>query len=1005
MTAQPTFMLFRGRQPDQYLFQYNGTYFWNQKGFEEGTIFYNGKVYDSVLLAVDAFHQEVQVKPGIQFSPIVVSRDEVAWLEAGGTRWVNLQYLGYSDAPTGFFELVRDGDTPLLKQVGKVFRSSAYGANGHGIGYDDPDYKEDVPNYFAYFESFYTVEDGKVLPLKKSAFKRRLKRMKEKETLLSGVSWHSIHEPSGYLQVSSVEEGELPAGYFSETPEESVSYVLDFESQLASYRNKIYVIGNADDAAEQITLTGLVIEKETGLPLPGVSVHDEVTETYQHSDRDGRYEIRLPSGENTLHFMMDGKEESTLRVQLNGNGSLDVTLSDKINLIKEAVISASSMEQHRRTAIGVEKVSIGVVNKIPTVFGEGDLLKAVHTLPGVQSGGEASGGINVRGGSTGENLILFNGNTIYNPSHLFGIFSSFNPDIVDGVDLYKGTVPAEFGGRISSVMDVSSRSGDFSRFRGSLGIGVLTSRFHLEAPVWKEKTSVNLGGRTTYSDWILKKLPSSSYYNGASAGFSDANAIITHRFTQSDQLRLSGYFASDYFTLSDNMSIRYKNINASLQFQHKGDEGRMWQVGAGYDRYSNTTGDYSVSYAAYDLTTIINQVFLKPMLRLPFGKHRMTAGMDAVYYSLQPGEMEPHNLPLPEFDYGGIYDSGFTGGMGGSSFIVADALERESGLETSVFVSDNYSPVEALSLEGGLRLSSFLTNGKPSVGPELRFSAKYSPLPNLSFKGGFDMMRQYIHLISNTSGISPTDTWRLSNDRLDPSRGWQGSLGAYWSLVSAGLDFSAETYWKETSKALDYKAGATLSMNPNLPDDLVPVRGRAYGVELMVKKPAGRLTGWISYTWSRSRLREMLDRGSETIAAGRWYRAPQDRPHEVKVVANYALTHRFSFSTNVEYSSGRPITVPIGKYYYAHQWHMAYSERNAYRIPDYFRWDMAFNIDPGHYIKALVHYTLTVGVYNILGRKNAHSVFFRTLPTGEVKGYMLSVFATQVPYINLNILF
>lgn len=1000
-------MLFRGRQPEQYLFQYNGTYFWNERGFEEGTVFYNGKVYDSVLLAIDAFHQEVYVKPGIQYSPIVISRDEVAWLRVGRTLWLNLQYLGFSDAPTGFFELVRDGDTPLLKQVGKVFRASAYSANGHGIGYDDPDYKEEVPNFFAYSESFYMIEDEKVIPLKKSAFKRRLKRMEEKETLLSEVSWHPIHEPSGYLQIPSVEEGKLPVGYFSESPEESVSYVSDFESQLASYRNKIYVIGKAENGVEQITLTGLVTEKETGLPLPGVSVHDEVTDTYQHSDRNGLYEISLPAGENILHFMMDGKEESVLRVQLNGNGSLDVTLSDIINLIKEAVISASSMEQHRRTAIGVEKVSIGIVNKIPTVFGEGDLLKAVHTLPGVQSGGEAAGGINVRGGSTGENLILFNGNTIYNPSHLFGIFSSFNPDIVEGVDIYKGTVPAEFGGRISSVMEVSSRSGDFSRFRGSLGIGVLTSRFHLEAPIWKEKTSVILGGRTTYSDWILKSLPSSSYYNGASTGFSDANAIITHRFTPSDQLRLSGYFATDHFTLSDNLSIRYKNINASLQFQHKGDEGRIWQVGAGYDRYSNTTGDYSVSYAAYDLTTTINQFFLKPMLRLPFGKHRLTAGLDAVYYSLQPGEMEPHNLPEPEYiDYGFYTSSSLGGGSSsGGSFIVADALDKERGLETSAYVSDNYSPFESLSLEGGLRLSSFLTDEIPYAGPELRLSAKYSPLPNLSFKGGFDIMRQYIHLISNTSGISPTDTWRLSQDRLKPSRGWQGSLGAYWTLVSTGLDFSAETYWKETSRALDYKAGATLSMNPNLPDDLVPVRGKAYGVELMVKKPAGRLTGWVSYTWSRSQLQEMQDRGSETIAGGRWYNAPQDRPHEVKVVANFALTHRFSFSTNVEYSTGRPMTVPIGKYYYAHQWHMAYSERNAYRIPDYFRWDLAFNIDPGHYLKAFAHSTLTIGVYNVLGRKNAHSVFFRTLPTGEVKGYMLSVFATQVPYINLNILF
>jgi hypothetical protein len=266
-------------------------------------------------------------------------------------------------------------------------------------------------------------------------------------------------------------------------------------------------------------------------------------------------------------------------------------------------------------------------------------------------------------------------------------------------------------------------------------------------------------------------------------------------------------------------------------------------------------------------------------------------------------------------------------------------------------------------------------------------------------------MEQYIHLVSNTSGISPLDTWKLSDESIKPTSGWQGSVGVYWTLVDWGLDLSAEGYWKQASNALDYKPGAVLSMNENLAQDLIPIYTKAYGVELMVKRPVGKLTGWMSYSYSRAQYREMQDRGYETIALGGWYNAPYDKPHEFKLVANWAITHRFSFSANVDYSTGRPVTVPITQYEYRGAYRIAYSERNIHRIPDYFRVDLAFNIDPGHYLKAVARSSITLGVYNVLGRQNPYSVYFQPSESGEIKGYMLSVFATQVPYINLNILF
>ena len=371
---------------------------------------------------------------------------------------------------------------------------------------------------------------------------------------------------------------------------------------------------------------------------------------------------------------------------------------------------------------------------------------------------------------------------------------------------------------------------------------------------------------------------------------------------------------------------------------------------------------------------------------LPLGSHHLGYGLDIVGYGLDPGILNPY---------------------GEASQVEARSLNREWGVEPALYVSDNWTLTEQFSLDGGVRLSSFLAlnPSKFYIGPEFRLSAKYSPQQNLSFKAGFNTLRQYIHLISNTASVSPMDTWRLSSAQIKPTTGWQGAAGAYWTLLGAGIDFSLEGYYKQSSNALDYKSGALLVMNPDLADDLVPVRGRAYGVELMVKKPAGKLTGWMSYSYSRSLLQETGDRGAEAINRGDWYNAPYDKPHEFKLVLNYALTHRYSVSMNLDYSTGRPITVPIGRYFYDGAYRLAYSDRNTYRIPDYFRLDLAVNIDPGHYLKAFAHTSITIGVYNVTGRKNPYSVFFRTDMKGVTQGYMLSVFASQIPYINLNILF
>ena len=979
--------LFRGKMPAQYPYLYNGTYFWEGKQFKSGSVYYNGKLYESVLVNVDAARQELQVRVSEDTSPVVLLEDWVSYFTIGRQLYVNLRYLGYAEAPAGYYQVIKDGNAPLLLQVNKVFTSRTGNHNGEDIGYVDPLYNPDLVNFFAIRETYYTIESGQVVRLRKSAYKRALKNPTVGEEVLKRKAevWKGISDPEAVaIDEVKLEGLGLPDGYFKEKTGNTQAALQETNVNV-SYRNKIYVVGSGNGGGK-VKVSGKVTDLENGDPLYGVVIFDDKTSTYARSDVNGLYTITLPSGENILHFSYEAKEDMDLRVDLRSDGSLNIELPDKVELLKASVVSAQSMMSHRTTTMGVETVNIRTMNKIPSAFGEGDILKAVLTLPGVKTVGEASGGFNVRGGSQDQNLILFNGNTIYNPSHLFGIFSAFNPDIVEDVQLYKSSVPAQYGGRISSVLTVKSKEGSTEKVQGSLGIGLLTSRLHLEGPLGSKKTSFIVGARTSYSDWLLKMLPKTSYYSDGSAGFTDVNAGITHRFNSENTLQVNGYFATDRFSFTGDTTFRYTNINASAEFRHKEADGKGYSFSAGYDQFGNKTGNHHWGQGAFDLETYIRQVFFRSNFKNPLGNHLLSYGLDVVGYALEPGSIAP---------------------FGEDSDVLAKKLKTEIAVEPAVYLSDTWQLMDKFSLEGGLRLSTFLfmNPSKFYLGPEVRLSARYSPVSNLSFKVGFNTMQQYIHLISNTSSVSPMDTWKLSDASIAPTTGWQAAGGIYWTHLGSGIDFSVEGYWKQMSNCLDYKPGATLSMNEHLSDDLLPVYGRAYGVEAMVKKSTGALTGWISYCYSRSRYKEMEDHGYETLSAGNWYNAPYDKPHEVKMVLNWAITHRYSISANLDYSTGRPVTVPVGKYQLGGAYRLAYSERNSYRIPDYFRLDLAFNVDPGHKKKQWIHPTFTLGVYNVTGRKNPYSVFFKADASGYVQGYMLSVFATQIPYININLLF
>ena len=816
-------------------------------------------------------------------------------------------------------------------------------------------------------------------------FEKALDELRAKEYIVSEYdgAWF-VTRSKGLVQ-------DLPVGYFDKGGStrdngELLKYIED-QNTMFTFQNKVYEIGEkVEGRTGKVIVSGYVHDVSSGEPLTGVAVYDDATGAYSLTDAYGFYRILLPIGKGVLNFSGYSMDDLHLNVIVYGEGGLDVVMKEKVTSLKGAVVSAESRAAHRDARMGIERIRVSEIAKVPVAFGEADVLKVVLTLPGVKTAGEASSGFNVRGGSVDQNLVLFNGGTIYNPSHMFGIMSAFNTDVVNEVELYKSSIPAEFGGRISSVLDIRGREGNSKKVQGSLGLGLLTSRLNLEGPIG-ENTSFIVGGRTTYSNWILNLLPSSSNYSGGKASFSDAYIGLSHRLNSKNSLHANGYWSRDGFSFSGDTTFRYSNITASLKWHSDFSDRHSMELTGGFDRYDNSHDNTFNAWEAYTLDTEVNQMYAKLRFKSLAGStHSLLYGFNFLFYDLNPGTMIP---------------------FGEMSRVVLRSLDRQRGVEPALFASDTWTLDEKLSFDAGIRFAGFkaMEQSRFYGGPEFRVSGKYSFLPTLSLKAGFNTMRQYIHLLSNSSSISPMDAWTLSSDRIRPQTGWQAAGGLYWTVSDGKIDLSLESYYKQMLHYLDYKSGATLIMNDNLPDDLVETRGKAYGVEFMVKKSIGKLNGWMSYTYSRTFLQEMEDRGVQTINGGDWYPAPHDKPHDFKLVGNYKFTHRYSLSVNVDYSTGRPVTIPIGKYVYGGGTRLAYSQRNGYRIPDYFRMDLAMNIEPGHYLKKLTHMSVTFGVYNVTGRKNAYSVFYNTAGGSKVAGHMISVFSVPVPYVNLNLKF
>lgn len=783
------------------------------------------------------------------------------------------------------------------------------------------------------------------------------------------------------------------------------------ESILQSHLNEIGDKAKTG-AGPKAVVVGYVRDAKTGEPIIGASITVDQKGIGSSSDQNGYYAISTTKGRHILYIQSIGMKDTRRQILVNSDGRLNIDLHTRVIALRNVVISAEKVANIRGLEMGVQHLDIKAIKQVPAVFGEPDVMKVVLTLPGVKSVGESSTGLNVRGGSADQNLILFNECTVYNPSHFFGLFSAFNPEVVKDIELYKSSIPVQYGGRLSSVLDVTAREGNKKQITGSAGIGVLTSRLNLEGPLDKDKTSFIIGGRTTYANWLMNLLP--AQYKNSKASFYDLNLGITSALNPHNTLYLTGYLSQDKFNLNSDTNYSYGNRNVSLKWKHIFNNKLSMDVIVGYDRYQYSIWSTQNPLTASDLSFNINQSNFKTNFTYYLNSHHtLKFGLNSIYYKLHPGTYTP---------------------KGSESLTIPDTLQSEQALESALYLGDLFKVTNDFSIEAGVRYSMFNYLGPSTVNeyapglpitvpnmtgtetyatnkviktysnPEYRISARYALSDVLSVKASFNTETQYIHMLSNTTAMAPTDIWKLTDTHILPTTGNQYSIGIYRNFKENTIETSVEVYYRNIDNYLDYKDGAVLIMNHHIETDVMDTKGKAYGVEFMVKKTTGKVNGWFSYTYSRTLLRMNDPLAGEVVNDGKWYPASYDEPHDVNLIGNYRVNHRFSVSLNTVYNTGRPITLPIGEYFYAGSYRALYSDRNEYRIPDYFRMDLSLNIEGNHKVHQWTHNSFTIGVYNLTGRQNPYSVFYVS-QNGVVNGYQLSIFGSAIPYINYNIRF
>ena len=753
-------------------------------------------------------------------------------------------------------------------------------------------------------------------------------------------------------------------------------------------------------AQKRHTVSGTVSDASTGETLIGASITvSELPGTGVTTNSYGYFSLTLPDGKYSFEFSFLSYDTKILKLNLVENKQVEVKLESSSTELQDIVITARSKNYNiTSTDIGMEKLEVKQISKIPVIFGEADILKTLKLTPGIKSAGEGSGGFFVRGGSSSQNLILLDEATVYNADHLLGFFSTFNSDAINNIQMYKGTAPAEYGGRISSVLDVKMNDGNNQSHHVGGGIGLISSRLNLEGPIVKEKSSYLITGRRTYADLFLK-LSKDDLINGNQLYFYDFNAKVNYRIDAKNRLYLSGYYGRDVFEFQDRFGINWGNLTGTLRWNHLWSEKLFSNTSIIYSNY-----DYKVNVlqdAGFSLKSVIkNWNFKQEFQYFMNSSNTLSFGFSTIYHTILPGQLETTD----------------------DSAILPTQLQQKNAVDNGLYISNVWKPNSSININYGLRLSAYhlfgpgnfytYLNGQVadttafSKGEIVQTYFNIEPRLNIAYiinkynslKISYTRNTQNLHLVSNSTSTLPTDIWISSSNNVKPEIGDQASLGYFRNFDKDKYQFSSEIYYRWMQNQIDLKNGADINANDLIEGELLFGIGRAYGLELLLKKNTGKLTGWIGYTYSRT------ERLIDGINNNNWYPARQDITHDVSIVGIYDFSKKWSVSATWVFNTGNAVTFPTGKYMINGNIKYYYTERNGYRMPNYHRLDIGAT-------RTLTksktrESSLNFSVYNAYGQKNPFSIDFEQDEDNPAKtNAVMTYLFTYIPSITYNFKF
>ncbi|MBN1184770.1 MAG: TonB-dependent receptor [Bacteroidales bacterium] len=798
----------------------------------------------------------------------------------------------------------------------------------------------------------------------------------------------------------------IPADYTYFISNEKVDFILR--------------IGNPVEKGKYIRnkIEGYVYDGKTGEALVGVTVIDKKTNRQTLSGENGYYSLSLPGGITQIEFQFFGLETKCIDVEVLSHGKLDIELMEApISLSSVTITADGGRNNVERTQMGLVYIDIRKINKLPALMGETDVIKSMTLMPGVNTSGEISAGFHVRGGNVDQNLFLVNDAPVYSTSHLFGMFSALIPGSVSAVSLHKGTQPSNFGTRASSVTEIRLKDADTSKISGRAGIGAINSSLFLEGPVVRNYCSFLFGARTTYSNWMLKKIPDIDIRK-SKANFYDLICKLDFRLNNKAQLNLFGYGSSDYFIYSNKMDYAYGSLVGGISYNQFINDRLTLHSALSYSSYNSSVGYFENISSGYLLNTGIEQVNgrMEWSLHLPY--HGLMAGIEGINYKINPGDQEKYN---------------------DKSDAQTLSLEKEKAIEAGIFIQDNIKVSDRISLYAGIRYSWYSKIGedssyiyqpnepknessvferriydkgelvKPYSGIEPRLGLRIGIDETSSIKLGYNITRQYQQLISNSVSTTPFDSWKSADENIEPVFNIQYSLGYFKNFLNNILETSVEVYYKTSENVLEYKNGAILTMNPAIERDVTACFSKSYGSELMIRKNLGKLSGWVSYTLSKSLIQTDSRFPEETINDGDYYPTYNDCLHDFSASINYQVTRRWTFGSIFLYATGRPVTYPEQRYTIHNVELVYYSERNAYRLPAYHRLDVSTTYEGFLNKSRKVHPSFTFSVFNVYGRNNVYSVYYKKSDPASANNfrkyglYKLTIIGVPIPSFTFNL--